>query len=363
VTSSDPRPRDALVDAVIDGLRRVSAQSVLFSQAVADHLGMNPTDLECLDILAQAGPVTAGRLAELTGLTTGAITGVLNRLERAGYLARAQDPADRRRVVVQPNLERLGALDPLFRSMEGSSRELLARYGDADLRVLADFLPRALAVGQAETARLRGALSGDADDACFSSPLGSDGAGRLLLANPSRDLRLDADPVLGELFRARYEGRPPRVRVRGGTVSIQERRRPFDWRSYPARVSLNATVPWQIELRGSVSRLTADLRDARIVSLQIEGGASWSTLTLPRPAGVVPVRVGGGASDVAFIRPPGAAVRVHVRGGATDLRLDGRTIDAAGKDAQWQSPGAGRAADRYEIEIAGGASKVTVEAR
>src|SRR4051794_32053548 len=75
-------------------------QTVLYTQAVADQLGLNLTDLSCTGILSAEGPITAGRLAELTGLTTGAITGVIDRLERAGYVRRESDPNDRRRVVV-----------------------------------------------------------------------------------------------------------------------------------------------------------------------------------------------------------------------------------------------------------------------
>ena len=72
-------------------LRRVSAQSVLLSDAVADHVGLNSTDLECLDLLFLAGPTTAGQLAEHTGLTTGAMTAVIDRLERATLVRRSHD--------------------------------------------------------------------------------------------------------------------------------------------------------------------------------------------------------------------------------------------------------------------------------
>jgi DNA-binding MarR family transcriptional regulator len=69
--------------------------------AVADFLGVNRTDVLCLDILARLGTVTAGRLAEESRFTTGAITAVIDRLERAGYVRRLRDPADRRRVLVE----------------------------------------------------------------------------------------------------------------------------------------------------------------------------------------------------------------------------------------------------------------------
>src|ERR671932_2430246 len=72
-----------------------------FDQAVADALGVNRTDMRCIDVLEREGPVTAGRLAEATGLTTGAITTVIDRLERAGMARRTRDPDDRRRVLVE----------------------------------------------------------------------------------------------------------------------------------------------------------------------------------------------------------------------------------------------------------------------
>src|SRR5260370_19239740 len=82
------------VEAALNAaMRDVSGQGVLYSQAVAERLGMNSTDLECLDHISR-GPLTAGRLAELTGLTTGAITGVIDRLERAGLARRQRHPCD-----------------------------------------------------------------------------------------------------------------------------------------------------------------------------------------------------------------------------------------------------------------------------
>src|SRR4051794_10874814 len=95
--------------------RRSNAEGLSYLQAVAERSGMNLTDLHCINILTLAGPIAAGRLAEEMGLTTGAITGVVNRLERAGYVRREKDPADARRVVIRPvveALERAGAVYP-----------------------------------------------------------------------------------------------------------------------------------------------------------------------------------------------------------------------------------------------------------
>src|SRR5688572_33153636 len=99
--SSVPRARGELVAAVVSAMRVFSSQSVLYTTATADALGVNLADLLCAGIISVTGPVTAGRLAELTGLTTGAITGVIDRMEQAGYARRIADPSDRRRVIVE----------------------------------------------------------------------------------------------------------------------------------------------------------------------------------------------------------------------------------------------------------------------
>jgi DNA-binding MarR family transcriptional regulator len=90
-----------LFDELIDEVRRSQNATDRYDQAVADAIGINRTDMRCLDVIDREGPVSAGRLAEATGLTTGAITTVLDRLERAGYARRVRDPGDRRRVLVE----------------------------------------------------------------------------------------------------------------------------------------------------------------------------------------------------------------------------------------------------------------------
>jgi DNA-binding MarR family transcriptional regulator len=118
---------------------------------------MNPTDLESLDILARHGPITAGRLAELTGLTTGAITGLVDRLESRGYARREPHPTDRRSVLVRPlidNAER--DLAPSYAAMSKAMDELVSRYSDDELAVIADFMSRAAAVTAEQITKVRG---------------------------------------------------------------------------------------------------------------------------------------------------------------------------------------------------------------
>src|SRR5919206_1424840 len=90
-----------IFEQLVDEVRRSQNATDRFDQAVADSIGVNRTDMRCMDVIQREGPVTAGRLAEATGLTTGAITTVLDRLERAGHARRVRDARDRRRVLVE----------------------------------------------------------------------------------------------------------------------------------------------------------------------------------------------------------------------------------------------------------------------
>src|SRR5262245_27946559 len=114
----------------------------MFHQAVADRLGLNPTDHKCADLLTLMGPLTAGELADLTGLTTGAITGVIDRLEGVGFVRREEDPLDRRRVIVRvlPKCHREAGR--LFTSLAAAMAELSARYSDRELAAVLDFMSR-----------------------------------------------------------------------------------------------------------------------------------------------------------------------------------------------------------------------------
>jgi DNA-binding MarR family transcriptional regulator len=159
MTSRTPSPRERtqLLTTLYRALREATTQSALFNQAVAELLGITVTDLECLDIIKLHGSVAAGELAAATGLTTGAITGVIDRLERAGFAERARDESDRRKVFVRlaPRVdERLAPfLDSRLRAMD----TLLHGYSPAQLKLLIDFATRSHEISLAETAKLRAA--------------------------------------------------------------------------------------------------------------------------------------------------------------------------------------------------------------
>lgn len=150
---SRPGGRAEVLQALQRELRTMSTRTVMLSQAVAGRLGLSPTDLETMEILS-AGPVTAGRLAELTGLTTGAITGVVDRLERAGYVRRERDTDDRRRVIVRLLPERARRLERMFEPVARAMADLHGRYSDAELTLFLDYVRRANAIGHEQTARI-----------------------------------------------------------------------------------------------------------------------------------------------------------------------------------------------------------------
>src|SRR5262245_47194182 len=126
---SRPPTRADLMRAIEHQARLGSTQTVLFHTAVAEHLGLNPSDHKVADILHLEGaPISPTRLSELTGLTTGAITGVLDRLEAAGFVAREQDPEDRRRVIIRVLPQRVPEVADLFVPIGQRLGELCSRY-------------------------------------------------------------------------------------------------------------------------------------------------------------------------------------------------------------------------------------------
>ncbi len=97
--------------------RELSARTLMFHAAIADKVGLSATEHKVLDLLSRAGALTAGQLAELTGLDTGAITGLIDRLGKAGFVQREQDPSDRRKAMIQPITEEMECeIAPLFAS-------------------------------------------------------------------------------------------------------------------------------------------------------------------------------------------------------------------------------------------------------
>lgn len=135
--------------------RRLSTATIMFHQAIADRLGLNVTDHKCIDLLLLNGPMTAGELAAQTGLTTGAITAVIDRLEKAGFARRNDDPRDRRRVIVAVVAKRTREIERLFEPFGAAFREFSSRYNDAELAVILDFMSGSCESLHDSTLRLR----------------------------------------------------------------------------------------------------------------------------------------------------------------------------------------------------------------
>jgi DNA-binding MarR family transcriptional regulator len=360
---------DELIDEVGIELGELRRTADRLDEAVATQFGLNRTDLRCLGILYRRGRVTAGELAEESGLTPGAITTALDRMERSGYANRVADPSDRRRVLVTSTAatRELGAR--VWGEVELAGRARLTSLDTGQVTVIRDYLRGVREFYDELVATIvapepGAAATATADEPPFAAPLAGVTVGRLEFTKGAAEVRISVDPTLTELYRAEFEGSTPDIKVEGGTVSIGHKRRfrPFDWRSAKSHVWLATAVPWDITLKGGMWSLDADLRGLELRSLEVGGGASDVTIWLPQPVGVVSVRVSGGASHVRVHRPAGTAARAAISGGASELVFDGTSRDSVSARDHVESPGFSAARDRYEIRFSGGASQLEIDA-
>ena len=149
--------REEIIQAINEKFREMSTETIMFHQVVADILGLHITDHKCLDFIYRFGAMPAGRLAELTGLTTGAITGIIDRLEEAGYVRRTNDPKDRRRTIVEPtrNKKLEKKIEVLFIPLRDRMHNLLSSYSDSELAFLLDATTEMLEQTREESKKLR----------------------------------------------------------------------------------------------------------------------------------------------------------------------------------------------------------------
>ena len=145
-----------LADEIVGRLtRRHSIAIMLFHQAVAERLGLGPTDHKCLDLLRERGAMTGSDLAAITDLTSGAITGVVARLERAGYLRREPDPHDRRQLILSPVIEQMRTIQHVFGPIRNDVAALLVRFDTPQLTAIAQFLTGSTDLAYRHVALLR----------------------------------------------------------------------------------------------------------------------------------------------------------------------------------------------------------------
>lgn len=142
------RKRRRLSTQIKDSLRELSIQLTLLNRQVVAHLDFNDGDLPCLDLIARHGPLSPSALARRAGLHPATVTGILDRLERGGWVVRERDPSDRRAVTVRALRDRNTELIGLYSGMNASMDDVCARYTDAELELLAGFLRRTSQAGQ-----------------------------------------------------------------------------------------------------------------------------------------------------------------------------------------------------------------------
>jgi DNA-binding MarR family transcriptional regulator len=161
--SSPGAGREALVRELLAAGREHSDVIVMFHAAVAERLGLNPTDSKALSLLEQHGPIGPGELARLTGLAPASVTGLLNRLERRGLLHRTRDAGDGRRQLVEPNRVRVPEVERMFDDLVRGLTELYSGYSDVELEVILRWHREAAAVqrGAVPTSGAGPASSGD----------------------------------------------------------------------------------------------------------------------------------------------------------------------------------------------------------
>jgi DNA-binding MarR family transcriptional regulator len=137
-----------------DSLRELRIQLALLNYRVGSQLELKDVDLDCLDILDAHGPLSPTELARRAGLHPATMTGILDRLERGGWIVRERDPSDRRAVSVRAVHERYAELLRLYSGLSRSMNKLLADYSDSELATIADFMRRTVDAGRTATDEL-----------------------------------------------------------------------------------------------------------------------------------------------------------------------------------------------------------------
>ena len=142
--------------------RMMSTQTVFLHQAIAQSAGLNATDTKCIDLILRApgGAVTAGQLSDMTGLTTGAITHILDRLEKRQFIERVRDTQDRRKVFIRVRAESLKPLMPKYEAIGRAYMSLAEQYGTQDLELICGYLEKSAAISERELANMIAANRG-----------------------------------------------------------------------------------------------------------------------------------------------------------------------------------------------------------
>jgi DNA-binding MarR family transcriptional regulator len=135
--------RKQLLEAVIQASSENSTTAVFMHTIIAERVGLGATETKTLFILSSHGALTAGEIAQYTGLTTSSVTSLIDRLESKGFVKRVRDTHDRRRVIVERDEDRLSDLDQVFHSLQEKFMDFLETYSDDQLSTIADFVTQA----------------------------------------------------------------------------------------------------------------------------------------------------------------------------------------------------------------------------
>jgi DNA-binding MarR family transcriptional regulator len=232
------------IRALERAFHRVGEAERRLRQAAADQLGMGITDLDTLLLLDEYGALAAGRIAEALAITTGAVTGLVDRLERAGWVERARHEADRRQVLIELASARRAAIDAHRALREGLLAEALSGADDDTLSASIGLIETAAerllagAAEMSERADTDAVEEGSSEDGAHA-PIGSASRGRLRFVAGAQRLELRGARIR-DLYRASFEGRKPQVRaLSDGTVTLHYKG--FSWFG-SRRVAANLTL-------------------------------------------------------------------------------------------------------------------------
>jgi DNA-binding MarR family transcriptional regulator len=359
--------RQKLMGEVTGELTELRQAADRLDEAVATLCGLNRTDLRCLGVLYQRGRVTAGELAEAAGLTPGAMTTALDRLEKGGFANRVADPEDRRRVLVISTAAAREVGARIYGEVEVAGRRLLEALGTGELTAIGNYLSGTREIYERQVAQITTPLAptlgapAAGEQAGVVAVSGAGASARLQFIKGAARVVLGGDPSLAELYRADFEGPAPDVSIHDNTITIQQKNRFHPgWRMQSSHIALNTGPIWTISFRGGMWTMNADLRDLRLESMEVVGGASEVDIWLPAPERAVPVRISGGANRVTLHRPQGVALRVEVVGGASQLIFDEQRLGSVAGRLHLASPGFDEAEGRYQVRFTGGASQIAI---
>lgn len=202
----------------------------------------------------------------------------------------------------------------------------------------------------------------------FSAPLGKTANGKLVFERGAAGLTMRGEALAGQLFTAHFERHVPVVRVNGGAVTVRYRDFGFgllNWLRYGfnpprGRVTLNADIPWQVEIHSGLAQSHLDLSSIKVRKITIHSGISDVELMLGEPTETVTVDCHGGVNNFKILRPATVAVRLTVHGGAANLALDQQALGAVGGMTSLETSNFKTAPAHYTINVHGGANNFKV---